>query len=116
MQDLLVTTCSCIPLLLHMYYLLQELRLIICFVFRFWCVFDICANYLLILVINLIHSQELITKFALFVRRWYLLKITNVDLVTTYVMVAMITASISLVSSSGLVRSGSSTRDVVVVP
>ena len=46
---------------------------------------------------NLIHPQNIITAFALFVHRWYLLN--TVVLVTMYVTVVMVAAKMSVVIS-----------------
>ena len=42
-----------------------------CFVFRFGNVFVISASDLSILRMDLIHSHDVITAFALFVHMWY---------------------------------------------
>ena len=104
LHDLLVTTRECPPLLTCMYYLLQELSLIFCFVFNFGCVFVIFSNALLILRMDLIHSQNAITAFALFVRTWYLLKTATVVLVHMYVTEVMVAVWMSAVRIWGLIR------------
>ena len=71
--------------------------MIFCFVFSFGCVFSICANAFSILRMDLIHSQNVITAFELFVHRWYLLK--TVILFAMYVTVVMVADRMSAVIS-----------------
>ena len=70
--------------------------------FSFGHVFVISANALSILGVDFIHSQNVITVFALFVHRWYLLK--TVVLVTMYVAVVINVDRMSELSSYGLMR------------
>ena len=47
----------------------------------------------------MIHHQNFVTAFALFVHRWYLLKTVAVFLVATYVTVVMVVSRMSMVRS-----------------
>ena len=47
----------------------------------------------------MIHSQNFITVFALYVHMWYLLKTLSVVLVTSYVTLVMVVARIIAVNS-----------------
>ena len=73
--------------------------MMLCFVFSSGRVFVIYANAFSILRMDYINSQNVITEFALFTHRWYLLNTVTVILVTMYVTVAMVAARTSVVRS-----------------
>ena len=71
----------------------------------FWfcvCVLVICDKDFSILRLDLIHSQNVITVFVLFVHMWYLLKNVTVVFITIYVMFVIVVSRMSVISSWGL--------------
>ena len=95
----MVATCEFFTLLTRMQDLLQEFLNIFCLIFRFGHIFVICSNDLLILRMDLINYQNVITVFGLFVQSWYLLNTVAVFFVTTYLTAVMIAARKSVVIS-----------------
>ena len=63
------------------------------------CVLVICDKDFSILRLDLIHSQNVITVFVLFVHMCYLLKNVTVVFITIYVMFVIVVSRMSVISS-----------------